>query len=265
MSVLCDRGEYQRVCEFPYFSLLEFVQATLESKAQTQDVVAAAVSDTITFHEAREVHADYADAPQILYSFHVFHENYRVAAAAMHALASRLGHAQQSDTELSLDDRIRLLDLQRNALGTTLNALRLLPSVATAFIELPAVDRELLLLSVQDIQREYALVNARFTLLEAALASTTPSAALQTGWSSQASASSCAHSRSAKRPAGADGCGGVAGWGWPAPRRGVTRRAVCLRAPRGSAGRGGPVARLCLRRHRSGTAAAQRPAPDSCG
>ena len=136
MSVLCDRGEYQRVCEFPYFSLLEFVQATLATKAQTQDVVAAALSDTLTFHEAcLSHHTSIADVSQVLYAFHVFHENYRAAAVAMHTLASRLRHAQQSDSDLALDDRIRILDLQRNALAVTLNALRLL-TTDNAFIEL---------------------------------------------------------------------------------------------------------------------------------
>jgi hypothetical protein len=53
VSVLCDRGEYQLVCEYPYFSLLEHINPTLANKAEMQDVIATVLADNITFYEVR--------------------------------------------------------------------------------------------------------------------------------------------------------------------------------------------------------------------
>ena len=157
---------------------------------------------------------------QILYAFHVFHENYRAAAAATYLLSHRLATEQRRDSELGLADHIRIIDLQvdqrqdiikmfipffsqRNALSSTLNALRLLTVASNTFLEVPkgaftllhwynnkksymharldphAVDaKEVEVVTLQDIQRDFALVNARLTLMEAA---TTETIALSTG------------------------------------------------------------------------------------
>ncbi len=51
VNVLCDRGEYQRICELPYFAFAHDVQEVLHSKAISQDLVAAVQDETVTIYE----------------------------------------------------------------------------------------------------------------------------------------------------------------------------------------------------------------------
>ena len=49
--VLCDAGQYQLVCELPYFTHYDYIDSVLRSKAESEDVIARALNDTITYYE----------------------------------------------------------------------------------------------------------------------------------------------------------------------------------------------------------------------
>eukprot|EP00042_Codosiga_hollandica_P036616 m.281613 g.281613 ORF g.281613 m.281613 type:complete len:1361 (-) comp54931_c0_seq10:92-4174(-) len=154
VDVLCDRDEFQRICEYPHLSHLQEVREVLLSKALAQDLLAALSTEAITFYE-------------VLYSFDVFRMNYRGGALAMYALITRLKDVERTTQPLAHDVVLSLLDLERNAYTAAINALRLLPKESTSYLELPLNDGQgtVALASIADLQRDYSLVDARYQLL----------------------------------------------------------------------------------------------------
>ena len=101
---LCEAGQHERLCQFPFIGLHDEVERTLVFKARNCPVVADVDTDGSP---------DYA---KILYGYHVYRGNYRKAAEVMYYRADRL---EQECGAAAID----ALGEQAKALLASLNSL----------------------------------------------------------------------------------------------------------------------------------------------
>lgn len=159
--VLCERSQLQDLVQFPYVNLHDEVVSIIESRARGLDLL------TYNYYE-------------LLYAFHIVRHNYRKAGAVMCELGLRVGRELRS-----------LLGLQKqvNCFLTALTCLRLI-SPQYAWIVQPAagtsceragaspkrnsegeftteqVRRQVDVLELDDLQKEYFLSRCRLTLAQ---------------------------------------------------------------------------------------------------
>uniref|UniRef100_H2ZNJ5 Uncharacterized protein n=1 Tax=Ciona savignyi TaxID=51511 RepID=H2ZNJ5_CIOSA len=93
---MCERGEYKRLIEHSYDSMLDDLVSILDHRARSSDI----------FNKFYD----------ILFSFHVYRGNYRRAALAMYEKSCRLQHVPPNPTTLHL---------KQMCLITTISSLRL--------------------------------------------------------------------------------------------------------------------------------------------
>ncbi|ESO97630.1 hypothetical protein LOTGIDRAFT_228261 [Lottia gigantea] len=162
LIVLCERGELKTLVDFPFIDLNEEVVNILESRARSVD---------LTTHNYYN----------LLYSFHVDRNNYRKAGCIMYEYGMRLGREVPG---------LKGLQRQAQCYLATLNALRL-GKPEYAWIVKPVthskndtsemlsvnkhdlegeeknhkVEKKVEILEVEDIEREYMLIDARLRLI----------------------------------------------------------------------------------------------------
>uniref|UniRef100_A0A3B4CKH0 Nucleoporin 160 n=1 Tax=Pygocentrus nattereri TaxID=42514 RepID=A0A3B4CKH0_PYGNA len=159
--VLCERAQLQDLVQFPYVNLHEEVVSIIESRARAVDLM------THNYYE-------------LLYAFHINRHNYRKAGTVMFEYGMRLGREVRT---------LRGLQKQVNCFLAALNCLRLIrpeyawivqPSPGPASDrpgtspkrthdgELAAapVSRQIEILELQDLEKEYILSRCRLTLAQ---------------------------------------------------------------------------------------------------
>uniref|UniRef100_A0AAR2IT13 Nucleoporin 160 n=1 Tax=Pygocentrus nattereri TaxID=42514 RepID=A0AAR2IT13_PYGNA len=158
--VLCERAQLQDLVQFPYVNLHEEVVSIIESRARAVDLM------THNYYE-------------LLYAFHINRHNYRKAGTVMFEYGMRLGREVRT---------LRGLQKQVNCFLAALNCLRLIrpeyawivqPSPGPAVITPPvhavngvcdavvsAVSRQIEILELQDLEKEYILSRCRLTLAQ---------------------------------------------------------------------------------------------------
>ncbi|XP_076018767.1 nuclear pore complex protein Nup160 [Genypterus blacodes] len=159
--VLCERSQLQDLVQFSYVNLHDEVVSIIESRARGLDLLA---------------HNYY----ELLYAFHINRHNYRKAGTVMFEFAMRLG--REVRTRLGLQKQV-------NCYLAALNCLRLIrPEYAWIvqptsgavyerpgaspkrnsdgeFTE-PAVKRQVDILELKDLEKEYILARSRLTLAQ---------------------------------------------------------------------------------------------------
>uniref|UniRef100_A0A3B1IPV2 Nucleoporin 160 n=1 Tax=Astyanax mexicanus TaxID=7994 RepID=A0A3B1IPV2_ASTMX len=159
--VLCERAQLQDLVQFPYVNLHEEVVSIIESRARAVDLM------THNYYE-------------LLYAFHINRHNYRKAGTVMFEYGMRLGREVRT---------LRGLQKQVNCFLAALNCLRLIrpeyawivqPSSGPASDrpgaspkrthdgELAAapVNRQIEILELIDLEKEYILSRCRLTLAQ---------------------------------------------------------------------------------------------------
>ncbi|KAL7862786.1 hypothetical protein SRHO_G00117700 [Serrasalmus rhombeus] len=159
--VLCERAQLQDLVQFPYVNLHEEVVSIIESRARAVDLM------THNYYE-------------LLYAFHINRHNYRKAGTVMFEYGMRLGREVRT---------LRGLQKQVNCFLAALNCLRLIrpeyawivqPSSGPASDrpgtspkrthdgELAAapVSRQIEILELKDLEKEYILSRCRLTLAQ---------------------------------------------------------------------------------------------------
>ncbi|EDQ85374.1 uncharacterized protein MONBRDRAFT_34296 [Monosiga brevicollis MX1] len=112
VSTLCDRNEMQAIVQLPYGQLEHIVRNVISTRARNASATAAALEDRVNFY-------------QVLYAFFIFRADYAAAAQAMYIYASRLA-AESLDPDT--DESMIVLEAERDAYLTALNALQTLPT-----------------------------------------------------------------------------------------------------------------------------------------
>ncbi|XP_068595416.1 nuclear pore complex protein Nup160 [Brachionichthys hirsutus] len=159
--VLCERSQLQDLVQFPYVSLHDEVVGIIESRARGLDLLS---------------HNYY----ELLYAFHINRHNYRKAGTVMFEFGMRLG--REVRTRLGLQKQV-------NCYLTALNCLRLIrpeyawivQPAAGAVYERPGaspkrnsdgefasepVKRQVEILELKDLEKEYILSRSRLTLAQ---------------------------------------------------------------------------------------------------
>ncbi|XP_060784508.1 nuclear pore complex protein Nup160 isoform X1 [Neoarius graeffei] len=159
--VLCERAQLQDLIQFPYINLHEEVVAIIESRARAVDLM------THNYYE-------------LLYAFHINRHNYRKAGTVMFEYGMRLGREVRT---------LRGLQKQVNCYLSALNCLRLIrpeyawiiqPSSGPACerpgtspkrshdgdLAPPPVSRQIEILELKDLEKEYVLARCRLTLAQ---------------------------------------------------------------------------------------------------
>ncbi|XP_028287626.1 nuclear pore complex protein Nup160 isoform X2 [Parambassis ranga] len=159
--VLCERSQLQDLVQFPYVNLHDEVVSIIESRARGLDLL------THNYYE-------------LLYAFHIFRHNYRKAGTVMFEFGMRLGREVRT-----------LLGLQKqvNSYLAALNCLRLIrreyawivQPTSGATYERPGaspkrnsdgefsgepVRRQVDILELEDLEKEYILSRSRLTLAQ---------------------------------------------------------------------------------------------------
>ncbi|XP_046552449.1 LOW QUALITY PROTEIN: nuclear pore complex protein Nup160-like [Haliotis rubra] len=169
LVVLCERGDLQALVEFPYIDLQDEVVNILESRARSVDLV---------------THNYY----NLLYSFHIYRNNFRKAGHVMYEHGMRLGRELPG---------LKGLQRQAQCYLASLNALRLVrpeyawivkpvsmskyteqvsdddeePGISPkhgldgAEKEAHSLTRKMEIMELVDIEKEYILVDARLRLI----------------------------------------------------------------------------------------------------
>ncbi|XP_029379630.1 nuclear pore complex protein Nup160 isoform X2 [Echeneis naucrates] len=159
--VLCERSQLQDLVQFPYVNLHDEVVSIIESRARGLDLLA---------------HNYY----ELLYAFHINRHNYRKAGTVMFELAMRLG--REVRTRVGLQKQV-------NCFLAALNCLRLIrpeyawivqPATGATY-ERPGaspkrnsdgefssepVKRQVEILELKDLEKEYFLSRSRLTLAQ---------------------------------------------------------------------------------------------------
>eukprot|EP00066_Takifugu_rubripes_P016720 XP_011605986.1 PREDICTED: LOW QUALITY PROTEIN: nuclear pore complex protein Nup160 [Takifugu rubripes] len=160
--VLCERSQLKDLVQFPYVNLHDEVVTIIESRARGLDLLA---------------HNYY----ELLYAFHINRHNYRKAGTVMYEFGMRLG--REVRTRLGLQKQV-------NCYLAALNCLRLIrPEYAWIvqpafgamyerpgaspkrnsdgeFSSEPAVRRQVDILELKDLEKEYILSRSRLTLAQ---------------------------------------------------------------------------------------------------
>ncbi|XP_076878725.1 LOW QUALITY PROTEIN: nuclear pore complex protein Nup160 [Brachyhypopomus gauderio] len=160
--VLCERAQLQDLVQFPYVNLHEEVVVIIESRARAVDLL------THNYYE-------------LLYAFHINRHNYRKAGTVMFEYSMRLGREVRT---------LRGLQKQVNCLLAALNCLRLIrpeyawivqPSSRAVQSDRPGaspkrdhdgelaaapVSRQIEILELKDVEKEYVLARSRLTLAQ---------------------------------------------------------------------------------------------------
>uniref|UniRef100_A0A3P9DEK1 Nucleoporin 160 n=2 Tax=Haplochromini TaxID=319058 RepID=A0A3P9DEK1_9CICH len=159
--VLCERSQLQDLVNFPYVNLHDEVVSIIESRARGLDLL------THNYYE-------------LLYAFHIARHNYRKAGTVMFEFGMRLG--REVRTRLGLQKQV-------NCYLAALNCLRLIrpeyawivQPVSGATYERPGaspkrnsdgefpaepVKRQVDILEVRDLEKEYILSRSRLTLAQ---------------------------------------------------------------------------------------------------
>ncbi|KAM4572900.1 nuclear pore complex protein Nup160 isoform 2-T2 [Odontesthes bonariensis] len=160
---LCERSQLQDLVRFPYVNLHDEVVGIIESRARSLDLL------THNYYD-------------LLYAFHIARHNYRKAGTVMFEFGMRLG--REVRTRLGLQKQV-------NCYLAALNCLRLirpeyawivLPAAGTTYerpgtspkrnsdgefpAELAAGRRQVDILELKDLEKEYLLSRARLTLAQ---------------------------------------------------------------------------------------------------
>ncbi|XP_046859836.1 nuclear pore complex protein Nup160-like [Xenia sp. Carnegie-2017] len=169
--VLCERGERLQLVEYPFVDLLEEVVSIIEYHARTVDI---------------STHQYY----QLLYSFHTYRGNHRKAASAMYEYGIRLAQElpgleslqKQAKCYLTTMNSLRLLDEKNSWIVKPLErkdqkvveAPNMSPKrkqgdedadeALTAMI--PKRRRQVTVIEISDLEKEYMLILARLQLLQ---------------------------------------------------------------------------------------------------
>ncbi|XP_052552283.1 nuclear pore complex protein Nup160 [Tympanuchus pallidicinctus] len=162
--VLCERSQLQDLVEFPYINLHDEVVGIIESHARAVDLM------THNYYE-------------LLYAFHIYRHNYRKAGTVMFEYGMRLGREVRT---------LKGLQKQSNCFLAALNCLRLIrpeyawiaQPVSGAMYERPGASpkrshdgecaavptkRQIEILKLEDLEREYVLSRTRLTLVQHSL------------------------------------------------------------------------------------------------
>uniref|UniRef100_A0A4W4DTZ8 Nucleoporin 160 n=1 Tax=Electrophorus electricus TaxID=8005 RepID=A0A4W4DTZ8_ELEEL len=151
--VLCERAQLHDLVQFPYVNLHEEVVSIIESRARAVDLM------THNYYE-------------LLYAFHINRHNYRKAGTVMFEYSMRLGREVRT---------LRGLQKQVDCFLAALNCLRLIrpeyawivqPSSRAAVSrpgqtspgKLAWVSRQIEILELKDVEKEYVLARCRLTL-----------------------------------------------------------------------------------------------------
>ncbi|EDO48976.1 predicted protein [Nematostella vectensis] len=168
MVVLCERGQLQELCEYPYVNLKDQFVGIMESHARTVD---------ITTHQFYD----------LLYAFHMFRGDYRKAGNVMYEYGGRLGRElpgksglqKQAKCYLAAMNALRLVEPKNawivtpwdHAQNKTTEPPNMSPKRKQGDEESwygdsrPKPRRKLTVLEIGDLEREYLLVLARLQLL----------------------------------------------------------------------------------------------------
>ncbi|XP_072022544.1 nuclear pore complex protein Nup160-like [Amphiura filiformis] len=161
--VLCERAQIKQLCQFPYVDLHDEVVSIIESRARTVD---------LTTH-------NYYD---LLYAFHIYRGNYRKAGGVMYEQAMRLalevptlsGLQQQAKCYLAAINALRLVHpnyawivkpVPTDTQPSREDMMGASPKRTYDGDELEQhVKRQVTVLELKEIEKEYLLVSARLKL-----------------------------------------------------------------------------------------------------
>ncbi|XP_028306669.1 nuclear pore complex protein Nup160 [Gouania willdenowi] len=173
--VLCERSQLQDLVRFPYVDLHEEVVTIIESRARSLDLL------THNYYE-------------LLYAFHIARHNYRKAGTVMFELGMRLGQEvrtrhglhKQVNCFLSALNCLQLIDPQyswilRPSSGSTYERQGASPKRNSDGEFAEPGRRQVDVLELKDLQKEYILSRCRLTLAQ----HHAPSAALAGGASAE--------------------------------------------------------------------------------
>ncbi|KAK3748185.1 hypothetical protein QZH41_012989 [Actinostola sp. cb2023] len=170
MVVLCERGQLQELCEYPYVNLHDEFVDIMESHARTIDIATHQYYD-------------------LLYAFHVFRGNYRKAGSVMYEYGGRLGRELPGKNGLQKQAKCYLAAINALQLVDPKNAWIVTPwdRAQKKKAEEPPntspkrkqgdedlwygmdrrerVPRKLSIVEIKDLEKDYLLVLARLQLL----------------------------------------------------------------------------------------------------